>query len=68
VFFCFANNPNWASSARQSPYTWAAIGGPADTQNYAIDNNDLYLYIYNANDTTSVTFEYRYFIFYNELI
>lgn len=67
LFFCFANNPLWVSEDRFAPYTWKSIGGGFNRPIYAIDKSNLFIYFYNSSTVGSITFTFKYQIFYNDL-
>lgn len=67
AYFVFVSNEVWASSDRLSPYTFRSIGSTHNRSNYGIDTTDLQINFYNPDSTSSHTYEYRYYIFYNQL-
>lgn len=68
AFWVFTDNPLFYTAGQLSPYTSKSIGVAAYSGiDYAVDATNLYIYLNNANPASSVTFEYRYYIFYNQL-
>lgn len=58
----------WGSSDQFSPYAYRSIGSISpDGGEYAVDDTNLYIHLYNGDPTGSRTIYYRYHIYYNDL-
>lgn len=58
----------WRTSAEFSPYAYRQIGAIApDGAQYAVDDTNLYIHLYNGDPGGARTIYYRYHIYYNEL-
>lgn len=67
AFWVFTDHPLFYTAGQLSPYTTKSIGVAAYSGiDYAVDTTNLYIYLNNAA-AVSVTIEYRYHIFYNQI-
>jgi hypothetical protein len=58
----------WRSDDKFSPYAYRSIGAISpDGGEYAVDDTNLYIHLYNGNPAGDRTIYYRYHIYYNEL-
>jgi hypothetical protein len=58
----------WRDSTKFSPYAYKSIGAISpDGGQYAVDDTNLYIHLYNGDPTGARTIYYRYHIYYNEL-
>lgn len=68
AFWVFTDNPIFYTAGQLSPYSLKSIGVSAYSGiDYAIDTTDLYIYLNNSSPSAK-TIEYRYYIFYNQLV
>jgi len=67
AYFVFVDNPVWATAGKLSPYTFRSIGATHNVANFACDSTNIYITFYNPDSTASHDYEYRYYIYYNEL-
>lgn len=59
----------WRSNDKFSPYAYRSIGAASpDGGEYAVDDTNLYLHLYNGDGSGARTIYYRYHIYYNELV
>lgn len=66
AFICFTSTP-YGGNDELSPYSFKSVGAIHNIPNYAVDNNKLYITLYNGDTTGAKTVYYRYHIYYNEL-
>lgn len=66
MVFC---SSQWRTSDKLSPYAYRSIGAISpDGGAYAVDDDNLYIHLFNGNPTGAKTIYYRYHIYYNELV
>ncbi len=66
IVFC---SSIWRTSADLSPYAYRSVGAISpDGGQYSVDNNNLYIELYNGDPGGARTIFYHYHIYYNELL
>jgi hypothetical protein len=69
AFWVYTDNPMFYTAGQLSPYSTRSVGVPAYSGiDYAVDSTNLYIYLNNSHPTNDYTFEYRFYIFYNQLV
>lgn len=67
AFFVNCNNILWATTDRFAPYTFRATGSPHNAPSFGIDASNLYITFFNPDPGGAHTFDYKYYIFYNQI-
>lgn len=68
AFWVFTDNPQFYNAGDLSPYSTRSVGVPGYSGiDYAVDNTNLYIYLNNSHPSSSLTIEFRYYVFYNQL-